>query len=466
MPGDGLLNSLSTFKERNWNRLLDDIEAGQVIPIVGPELAVASFGPERSSLYRHVARMLAESLDEVDESVLAQNYGIGDVSAAMVRNYGELDDVYSEIRHIMREQEWPVPESLKHLAGIRHFDTFVSMTFDSLLEEAVRDVRGTDVESLAYSSLDQRVVDVDPRRAGRSTVYQMFGQLSHPPDYVVTEEDQLRFTHLLHSPDRRPVNLFDLMQSRKLLVIGCNFPNWLARFFLCCAKGDRLFYESLGSVFADGTSRHDENFVMFLERRKGQVYHQGDAVEFVSELYDRWTERFGGAELDGGVAENASISVAEPGETQDFAGDSVFLSYASEDRSAAQTIREQLARVGVDVWFDQGALEPGDHFKDKILRSIEQASVFLPLISQHTLTNERRFFRLEWKKAIEEADYRPDEPPFIQPVVIDTTDVEDGHVPAAFRTRHCVRLENGRATDAFLKLMVRTIRSVRRQQGD
>src|ERR1700688_4976820 len=44
---------------------------------------------------------------------------------------------------------------------------------------------------------------------------------------------------------------------------------------------------------------------------------------------------------------------------------SVFLSYASEDRPAAQAIRDALPAFGLEVWYDESGLDGGDAWDQK-----------------------------------------------------------------------------------------------------
>ena len=168
-------------------------------------------------------------------------------------------------------------------------------------------------------------------------------------DYALTEEDP-RYGHRLQSRDLRPPNLFDLLKSRHLLILGCSLPGWLARFTLRASKGDPLLTQGArGSVVADRASRADRDFAMFLERRKVWVYEEGDAVHFVADLRQRWEARSGGQRAPATDENSGGETPAE------FKTDSVFLSYASEDHDIAVEVASALDAAGVDVWFDKNA---------------------------------------------------------------------------------------------------------------
>jgi hypothetical protein len=424
---------VNSFNDRNWRNLLMDIEARQVVPIVGSELLVLGEEPGQPTLYQHLAKELVSRLP-LEEERLPEGYGLLDVTSLFFQDPGNrVDELNYETRGILTERSWSTPEPLRKLAAITHFDLYVSTTFDSLLERALNEARfqgAAGTHALAYS--EKRQVEDIPAGSGnrQPTVYQLFGKLDPAGDYGITEEKILEFTHRLQSRDLRPQNLFDVFQTKSLLVLGCGFPGWLARFFLRSAKGEQFFTQGARGVIADKTTKQDLGFAMFLQRRQTIIYSQGDAVQFVNELHRRWMEKFG---RDGGDEKLR-------GTLPDFKTDSVFLSYASEDRQYALMVKKAFDEAGVDVWFDQSALDSGDVYGPKIEKNIENCSYFVPLISKNSATVSKRYFFKEWKKAIDELAAYPIEYPFIQPILLDDTPLDSPGIPREFRERHVRKL--------------------------
>ncbi|SPF52569.1 putative TIR protein [Candidatus Sulfopaludibacter sp. SbA4] len=431
--------AVSSFNDRNWRNLLMDMEAQQVIPVLGSELLVLGEEPGQPTLYQHLAKELVSRLS-LEEGRLPEGYGLLEATNLFFQDpRNRADDLYYETRGILTERSWPAPEPLRQLAAITHFDLFVSTTFDSLLEQAVNEVRfsgAARTQAIAYA--EKRQVEDIPAESGsaRPTIFQLFGKLDATGDYGITEEKILEFTHRLQSRDLRPQNLFDALQAKSLLVLGCGFPGWLTRFLLRAAKGEQFLLQGSRGVIVDRSTRQDPEFALFLERRQTVIYSQGDAVQFVAELHRRWMEKFGPTSAAAASPQPAAEQPAE-----DFKPDSVFLSYASEDRQYALQVKQAFDQTGVDVWFDQSALESGDDYKLKIEKNIEDCSYFVPLISRNTATMEKRFFRREWSKAIDEAEAYPPEYPFIQPILLDDTPLDSPGIPRQFRERHVRKLE-------------------------
>jgi len=195
-------------------------------------------------------------------------------------------------------------------------------------------------------------------------------------------------------------------------------------------------------------SRTDRDLVLFLERRKTSVFVDGDAVMFVDELFRRWSAQFGSREPDAPAEPDAASSPT-------VKEDAVFLSYASADRAMAEQIKAVFDGEGVEVWFDREALQSGDDYRLVIEAQIEQCVHFIPVVSRHTTGDEKRFFRLEWSKAIDEARMWPQEFPFIQPILIDDTPPTAPGIPREFAARQWSRLEDVPAMAKRAKDLIR-----------
>jgi TolB-like protein len=135
----------------------------------------------------------------------------------------------------------------------------------------------------------------------------------------------------------------------------------------------------------------------------------------------------------------------------------VFLSYASEDRTAAQTIRDALSACGLEVWYDESALDGGDVWDQKIRRQIRECDFFMPLISAQTEVRPEGYFRREWRLAVERTLDMADDHTFLLPVVIDGTAEAGARVPDKFLTVQWMRLPGGRAAPALEALCRRLV---------
>ena len=136
---------------------------------------------------------------------------------------------------------------------------------------------------------------------------------------------------------------------------------------------------------------------------------------------------------------------------------SVFLSYASEDRPAARSIRDALSGFGIIVWYDENELDGGDAWDQKIRRQIRECDYFMPLVSATTEARPEGYFRREWRLAVERTLDMADDHPYLLPVVIDDTREAGARVPEKFVAVQWLKVPGGRPTPALETLCRRIV---------
>jgi TolB-like protein/Tfp pilus assembly protein PilF len=139
------------------------------------------------------------------------------------------------------------------------------------------------------------------------------------------------------------------------------------------------------------------------------------------------------------------------------ASHAVFLSYASQDLSAAQKICEALRAAGIEVWFDQSELRGGDVWDRSIRQHIHDCRLFIPVISAQTDARPEGYFRREWKLAVDRTLDMSERVAFLVPVVIDGTSDARADVPERFRAAQWSRLPGGETPPAFVERIRRLL---------
>jgi dienelactone hydrolase len=129
----------------------------------------------------------------------------------------------------------------------------------------------------------------------------------------------------------------------------------------------------------------------------------------------------------------------------------VFLSYASQDAEAAQSLCKALRAAGIEVWFDQSELRGGDVWDRKIRQQIRDCVVFIPIISAHTQQRPEGYFRLEWRLAEQRSHLMGRNRTFIVPVVLDSVAEKDADVPDSFVAVQWTRVPDEASLAAFAK---------------
>jgi hypothetical protein len=219
-----------------------------------------------------------------------------------------------------------------------------------------------------------------------------------------------------------------------------------------------LSREATPIYLADETLQNEPSFALFLRQfsPKTAVFRGGRSTAFIDDLHGRWKRAQPGR--NAGTQASPVTGVAIDGPERD----SIFLSYAREDRETAERIAADLRQDGIDVWFDGRELELGEPWERRIRKALERCSHFMPLISAHTATPERRYFRMEWTLSEREAGKSRLDLAFILPVAIDGTRESAPHIPNVFRTSQWERLLDGKTTPRFRNRMKTLVREYRR----
>jgi TIR domain/SIR2-like domain len=443
-PGLSTLYLMADVPERFWDDLLLYIEEGRVVPIIGWELVSVRDGERDIPLDRWLAGRLTREL-VLPAPDPAEAYELNDVVSLHQRQGGQREELYPRILRILRAAALTPSEAVRTLAGIRGFDLFVSLTFDTLLTDAIGAARPElHVERIAFAPNEARdLPGVKPR--DQATVFHLLGRASASPDYAICDDDLLEFVLALQDKQRQPRVLFDELRVRHLLILGCSFGDWLARFFLRTARSLELSQKRRRSEWLIGEQiARDTRLTLFLESYSTETrVLPFNAAAFVAELGKRWHAKHPVS------AEGAATPKAEPLRRRVAPG-AVFISYAIDDREAAQPLADGLQAAGVEVWFWSGE-DPdklGEDWARSIRRGIDECCLFLPVISRQTLSpeNRRRYFWREWNHAHHRAIGMAPGEIFLVPVVVDDTRIERADLPDSFKAAQGANVASGLVT--------------------
>jgi hypothetical protein len=459
------------WKENDWDKLLINIEAGTVIPIIGRDLLQVSPNAETPPvlLYNYIASRLVDELAKEFPQVSKEprDVRLNDAVGLCMRHGRNHFDICYSILEILKEvSEWPPPVPLQQLAEITDFNLLVSTTFDPLIENAIEaNAAGTGRHASVYaydpkppSGKSVEDLPLSKRSANHSIVYHLMGRLTvNSSNVVISDEDLLEFVCALYSENKKrvPINLLNEFSKNHLLLLGCSFSDWLARFFLRAAKRRRLSTKpdderlrNIVEYVVDDYSPQEKNLVLFLEQfwTSTRIFRSGNVVGFVNELRRRWGER--NPEKIAATAARAAkpVEVAERLPTAMPDG-VLFISYAREDQAAVERLRASLKEF--PVWFDQAKLEAGDGWEHKIEDNIARCRFFMPIISRTTDRRMEGFFRREWNQAADRTRSMHEDCRFIVPVTIDETKAVTARVPKPFLRAHWWQLPEGQATPQF-----------------
>ena len=457
-----------------WDDLLDFIQDGKVVPILGHELLQADYQGRRVSLQRLLAERLAER-EKLDVQ-WTPHFELNDaVSAYLAKPQAKLVDLYNRVAGFLRSltPPFPIPDTLLRLAEIRPFDLFVSVTFDSLMARALDQVRfaGNAVTREIEFSLNQSTAAQSEAlkiRAGDAPiVFNLFGRAVSKSDFALHDEDALEFIHRLVAGDVPPPDwLLSELRNRNLLILGVHMPDWLSRFVLRAATRDRLrsaqrAYYIAGDSAPSGTALAE--FLKRFGRETTIAVSEGPVEEFVAELNRRFKLR----------APEATVAAPTGVPAGDGERRSIFISYGRENLAAVERLHGVLTSLSDSgVWFDQAELTAGDQWEKKILPQIQRdVRLFVAVISDSTAKRSEGYVFREWREAMERSKKIVGRK-FIIPVVVDADYQGDlqryqslvDEFPA-FRDLHFGRAPGGEPDEALRKTLIDEIRAMNREQA-
>jgi hypothetical protein len=406
----------------NWDSFIDNLTAGQIIPIIGNDLSLVKDKDDKPvPLYDYIAGELAKKLDAdyTGQSInqLATAYPHANVMLTTHSIYSKIDE----------DRFYTDP--LEKLAEITDFKFFISTSLDDRLEKALRKARNlkkNEMKIIDYSLQQFSDTPTDEEEEPPVTVFNLLGSLTNITESAFTEEEILEhFFSLTSQQNRHPLADYFMRQVKNkiLLFIGFDFPDWFMRFIIRILTNQRYKFRIFSDYFVCEECHKSPELNQFLKQfNKNIISIEGTggkrtAPAFIDELHDKWSE----------ALENRPIQYE----------DSVFISYNHRDQEGVKTLKKLLRARGIrNVWFDIEDLDAGEH-KVLIEEEIKKCKVFIPIVSDNSLTHNQSYtWKVEWAgiEARLMADKYYGKMSFqIVPIILDKTPRDDARIPQFMR---------------------------------
>lgn len=441
--------NLDKINDRNWELLMNAVDEKRVVPIIGENLIQVVTEDGRMNIREYVLAKLSPKLGVPEFQNFSHVEDVIRENNARTRNAGDVTDIYYEIYEILKDAQICVPDFVVKMFSKCNFPLILTTSYANGLDKALQLPSSKICVYNKNMSSDVSRTDI---LSSSSVLYYLFGKVGITKrSFKVTEDDLLEYLHCWHNNDTRPLNLSEYLSDKFLLVLGCNYPNWLFRFFWHSIRNFTIVPstpEMQGVVTV--AANKDEDLMTFLSRVQTSVYR--NAEDFITEFINRYSSRHSSDMVSSGYALPA-INQNAASNTLD-----VFISYAEEDFDKAHLVAEHFNRLGASVWFDKERLTLGENYEATIKEMITNCKRFVPILSKTTLIQGRRFFKREWSWAKEEAEYRLSEP-YISPIVIDDINpfIEKA-IPSKFtKESHIIRYDDPEF-EHHVKKLIRSFR--------
>ena len=457
------------MNERSWDRLLNSIEEGLVVPVIGPQLMTST--DSSFSFQSRIAQKLLKLYDyNLGQERLLPYQELNDAVTRLKRDH-PIQDLYGDIHDVIEQltpkNDTELPESIRQIASVRDFRLFVTLTPDNFLARSLQaQVAVNEIIHSPYLPTSEGVdLPNDWRsRPGEVFLLYLFGKSRSAPMFAIHDEDVLEYVHnVIARGSHVPIKFFAELQQRNLLLIGCNFPEWLSRFFLRLTNQKRLSDTQRKREWLIDGLQPEKELIYFLES-----YSEGTEIlsdispqSFTQQLAQRWLARHGDDE-------ETPLSPVETVPKNTL----FFISYCrAPDLTAAIQLVEALKALGVtdqEIWFDKSAIEPGQDFRERILAGIRSCRYFIPVISSAADQLDEKFFRREWNEAIDRSKSIQGRI-FVVPVIVDLDYDPEGYkrVPLVWKDSlhfgHAPQGQPNDQTNAMLKKLIRAERQINSQ---
>lgn len=458
----------SFMSDYDWEILIGLIKDELVVPVIGPEMLAMEHDDGRLVPYYDLWGLEAGKEAGIETEKIGNTPLLYQVAGQIlmhtkcrIRNINQLAVL---VDYIVQRKTWPIPQALEQIVDIKSFPLIVTTSIDHFLDRLMKKAGKPFTRILFAPGGAGADIDLpsDFNFRQNRALMQLFGATSRcPRSCAVTEDDLIEFSWSLLNSEYGPQNFYDYLQGKTLLLLGCNFPDWLGRFFVHALYANRkdvdLWYVS---------KNEDMGLRSFLERKGGKILSACSPISFIAELYDRWLKTLS-------EVEDVSVAVHSPDFEQDslepMKPGAVFISYIREDRESAVKIRNQMETAGIDTWMDSSALQSGDRWEAIIEERIRKASFFVPLISASLNPDNwggkrERFFLREWELARRSDSMRMPKDRYIRPICLDDTTCEASFV-WPFSKIHWAYAPGGKLDEAFIQSINQGIRDFRRTRS-
>ena len=362
-----------------WDRLIDQIIRGNVIPVIGPDILYDGGNIHKKLIDSLAAKFKIESHPRsFSELVFDHDY--------LKKVKDDKDSIYHLINQIFTKKRFSPSSILYDILSIRQFPFVITTSFTPIVEQVMEHIWKKELRIMRFNNNPRENDDIKPGTDIRKpTLYYMFGRVGDGAHrYALTDTDMLDFcSSWLSDTNFRPRTLVSELKDKYLLMLGNNYSDWLFRFIWYSIRknnngGGMYAYEDV-----------DDELSRFLERN--HTFLMKNPKEVVSQIKKRLEEKLKNQELTKFNQVENDVDI--------------FISYSRSDSDIADTLYTKLTAMGKRVWYDKHDITSGGDFMNEIRKGIRTAKYFLPILSKHIELEkkDKHIYRNEWDVAIQVA---------------------------------------------------------------
>jgi hypothetical protein len=410
------------MEEFDWDMFLDLIVNNQIVPIIGGELILIKKNGHSEPFYSYLTKKIGEKENLDYEGLNFREF---------VLEYKDKVDWFEEkIRKAYNEiidEKIIITEHLAKLARITDLSFYISTTYDDIFESILKKEINPNKQTVNTIEYTYPVMALDTEtkcaiNKNGPTVFKILGSMNKKT-CAVTDDEILEYVVSLRNENYIRNLLFENIQDKHLLFLGCDFSDWLLRFFIRILTNEKFVMNGrIVKIIADNYAHKNSKLSFFLTHFKTKIINfsmeeNRNPLEFIDRLYEKWI-----------TYKNDKIP-------QKYEG-MVFLSYNHEDKHQVKKVYNEMIANGINVFFDE-ELKSGNKYNPMIHEKIKKCKIFIPFISNNSLKETESYVsKIEWDLAIARIKmnmYDSENKSFVHPIILDDTDVTDKRIPKEFR---------------------------------
>jgi TIR domain/SIR2-like domain len=364
-----------SLEPRQWNNLLEAIENGSCIVLLGPKISTVKDGA--SSLYEQFANELAKELKK--EKISYDKAHEGNLTYIMQRyttipNVAPSDPGF-EAKNFYKEYDGQFNTVQKTLAELP-INLVINTSPDDAMVDALKKAGKFKTMHSWYDYRKEKNQEFDTPTAETPLVFNLFGYYENAMSLVLTESDQVEFMKnvIKDQPPLPPKLLSQLDSHKTYLFLGFDWEQWNLRLLL---EGLNLEKECNILAHSHRDVKLQTKTKDFYESSFRFSFITENISEFVTELKAKYEEQAPSSET---TQKKLSI-VADP-----------------KDEDFRNELAKNLKPLAATVWHE-GLIEAGSDVDATITENLENADLILLLVSADFLASDS-IYKREWKVAL------------------------------------------------------------------
>ncbi len=425
-------------KQSDWDELIRFIANGKLTPVIGKEMYKFRQDGELQSIESYLSQQLLQQSGVSDATAMSLSDAVDFLGYEKGRKPREIK---STLISIEEEIAFDFP-LISEFLQIKDLNYFVNTSvYNSVLEKLLHHSRQQEVSSVNFSLNEPFTDSTNLDKLTGPFVFNVFGSLQKTVDPALGQEDMLEYAGNFKEKMAAAINIGNALKNRNLLFLGCAFPDWMMHFTLRLLSNEPMheWGDNRTIIVVNDNTAYREKLSDKL-KNYDVITYEGNTADFVEELSRQWQQK-------------------NPEEEKKK---NIFLSYTRADTTIVENLKQALEGMGgVNCWYDNRELEPGDNWLEKIVVSIRKADFFLPIISENSLQHKDGYVHKEWAQGQTEWVYRnstKNSGNYLIPVVVDNSDANSDSISEFFDGDiNRIKIAGGNPDNEFLTKMKATL---------